>query len=180
MNLAVPSVYHTVFEVSFRYLDLLWLILPVLSFSGGLQTFRAHDPKKSRLFQKTFGIFLLAFSILMFWVLLRSEIVAYLEAKRMLRGGRCQIVEGRVEHFVPMPYQGHAVESFDVRGVSFLYSTYEVTPCFNHTSSHGGPIREGLQVRISYGKFANIPENNCVLKLEIAEELSRPADTSQK
>ena len=47
-----------------------------------------------------------------------------------------------------MPHQGHSLESFEVNGHRFAYSDYIVTAGFNNTQSHGGPIREGLQVRI--------------------------------
>ena len=33
-----------------------------------------------------------------------------------------EIVEGYVENFEPMPYEGHAQESFDIEGVHFEYS----------------------------------------------------------
>ena len=62
----------------------------------------------------------------------------------------CNTIEGPVEHFHPMPPDGHDRERFDVDGVNFSYSDYDVTAAFNNTQSHGGPIREGLPVRICY------------------------------
>ena len=82
------------------------------------------------------------------------------EAARALREGRVSTIEGRVADFVPMPLSGHADEQFTVSGVRFSYSDYVVVPCFNNTSSHGGPIREGLWVRLAY-------RGNCILKLEV-------------
>ena len=69
--------------------------------------------------------------------------------------------EGTVSDFHPMPYSGHSYETFAVNGVRFSYSDYVLIPCFNNTASHGGPIREGQQVRIAYS-------GKCILKLEIA------------
>ncbi|CCN69674.1 hypothetical protein [Vibrio nigripulchritudo] len=69
------------------------------------------------------------------------------------------VIEGIVENFDPMPYSGRKRESFSVKGIYFQYSDFSVTPGFNNTTSHGGPIREGLQVRISY-------IGNTILKLE--------------
>lgn len=71
-------------------------------------------------------------------------------------------VEGRVTEFIPMPYEGHADESFVVNGHRFSYSDYDLTKGFNWTQSHGGPIREGLQVRIAY-------VDDSIVKLEIAK-----------
>lgn len=64
--------------------------------------------------------------------------------------GNFQVVEGVVENFHPMPEAGHEMESFSVNGVRFEYSDYVVTPGFNNTVSHGGPISAGLPVRVTY------------------------------
>jgi hypothetical protein len=59
------------------------------------------------------------------------------------------VVEGVVHDFVPMPFDGHPHESFEVAGHSYEYSDFEVTQGFNNTQSHGGPMRDGLRVRIA-------------------------------
>ena len=75
--------------------------------------------------------------------------------------GKYKIVEGYVTDFVPMPFEGHANESFKVSGITFSYSDYTITSGFNNTCSHGGPICGGEYVRISY-------VGNTIIKLEIA------------
>jgi hypothetical protein len=71
------------------------------------------------------------------------------------------VVEGRVHDFVPMPYAGHADESFGVGDTRFSYSDFNISKGgFNNTASHGGPIREGLYVRVSH-------RNGRILKLEV-------------
>jgi hypothetical protein len=45
--------------------------------------------------------------------------------------------------------------------VEFSYPDYTVTCGFNNTASRGGPIREGLQVRIHY-------VDQLILRLEVA------------
>ena len=64
--------------------------------------------------------------------------------------GTVQYVEGPVQNFVPMPANGHGVERFDVGGRHFEYSHNVASAGFNDTSTEGGPIRPGLQVRIGY------------------------------
>jgi hypothetical protein len=81
------------------------------------------------------------------------------EAESALKNGRFSVVEGRVNDFVPMPLNGHAYEQLTVHGVHFSYSDFEIHPCFNNTSSHGGPIRKDMWVRLSY-------EGNCILRIE--------------
>lgn len=76
-------------------------------------------------------------------------------------------MEGRVEDFVPAPYEGHKDESFRVDTVAFAYSDYMITGGFNTSRSHGGPIQPGLRVRIRY--LSEPPLGNTIVKLEIAE-----------
>jgi hypothetical protein len=83
-------------------------------------------------------------------------------AAEALRSGHYSVVEGPVTKFVPMPYTGHAMESFVVGGNRFSYSDYILTPGFHNTASHGGPIHEGLYVRIAY-------VGNDILRLEVRE-----------
>ena len=84
----------------------------------------------------------------------------FVELRNSAANGEYEIVEGRVEQFVPMPYGGHSEESFVVNSQKFSYSDYDLTKGFNQTQSHGGPIREGLQVRIAH-------VNGKIVKLEI-------------
>jgi len=86
----------------------------------------------------------------------------YARAKDAYIQGQYSTVEGTVTNFHPMPYSGHQEETFSVNGMQFSYSDYVLIPCFNNTSSHGGPIREGLRVRIAYS-------GNCILKLEVSQ-----------
>lgn len=74
--------------------------------------------------------------------------------------GEYDVVEGSVENFNPMPYGGHQQESFTVEGVKFSYSDFSISPGFNNTKSHGGPIRKGLRVKVSH-------IDNVILKLEV-------------
>jgi hypothetical protein len=85
----------------------------------------------------------------------------YARAREAYVQGQYSTVEGTVTNFHPMPYSGHQDETFSVNGMQFSYSDYVLIPCFNNTSSHGGPIHEGLRVRIAYS-------GNCILKLEVS------------
>lgn len=79
-----------------------------------------------------------------------------------LRAGTASVVEGRVTDFVPKSSTGHAQEHFTVSGQRFSYSDNTLTSAFHNSASHGGPIREGLQVRITYF-------GNSILRVEIAK-----------
>lgn len=82
-------------------------------------------------------------------------------ARSAVLSGDCEVLEGRVANFHSMPKEGHDQERFTVNGVPFFYSDFEVTAGFNNTASHGGPIREGLPVRVCH-------RDGLILRLEVA------------
>lgn len=88
-----------------------------------------------------------------------------------LQNGRCNVIEGAVSDFHPMPKGGHDKEWLIVGNQRFEYSDYMISAGFNNTASHGGPIRKNLPVRIHY-------LGNNIAKLEVAKDLqpSKPAD----
>src|ERR1700722_17382262 len=61
------------------------------------------------------------------------------QAYRAFQEGNYRIVEGEVEDFHPMPYEGHQDECFSVKDQRFCYSDYQVTHGFHNAASHGGP-----------------------------------------
>lgn len=69
-----------------------------------------------------------------------------------------EIVEGYVENFDPMPYEGHKDESFEINGVKFSYSDYNITFGYNNAKSHGGVI-EGNGQHLKIGYVINNGEN---------------------
>ena len=99
------------------------------------------------------------------WTLISfaSTFADYRGAVSAMQNNRARVVEGAVTEFKPMPYTGHAEESFVVQGVRFEYSDYAITAGFNNTTSHGGPIREGLPVKIWHFRGE-------ILRLDIKKE----------
>ena len=78
----------------------------------------------------------------------------------------CKIVEGAVQDFVPMPDSGKPRESFKVQKLKFEYSDYVFNGGFNNSQSHGGPMAEGLSVRICYVASTK-SRTNIIARLEI-------------
>jgi hypothetical protein len=76
------------------------------------------------------------------------------------------MVEGRVEGFVPGGLNGHTAESFSVSGVGFSYSVPIFDGGFHQIQALGGPIREGLRVRIYYLPASR---ENKIVRIEVAE-----------
>ncbi len=145
--------YTTVFDVSQSGFRQWWfpasglifiavgLALPALIRAG---VFRKVPPAMEKWFPRV----ILGFAI--FWTLTSfvGTFGGYWSAVQIMRSDRAEVVEGVVTEFKPMPHSGHAMESFVVNGVRFEYSDFVITAGFNNTASHGGPIREGLPVKI--------------------------------
>lgn len=112
--------------------------------------------------RRIFSWFFLCFGLLASVVVFLSTTKPYDAAATASREHRYRIAEGTVTDFVPMPYTGHSLESFVVGVRKFSYSDYILTGRFNTTASHGGPIRSGLAVRISY-------VGNCIVRVEVAQ-----------
>lgn len=93
----------------------------------------------------------------------------YVENSYAYLRGHYSVVEGTVENFHPLPPgKGDFYETFSVRGTRFSYTDFQGgSECFNRSSTFGGPIRQGLYVRIAH-------RDNCILKLEIANDLLAP------
>lgn len=147
--------YVTVFDASHLGWRNFWPIALGLLFVaiGSVQLFApglfARLPGKARL-GRPFAWFFLLFAILWTGIASWSLIGDALDARAHALRRDCTTVEGRVEHFRPMPPEGHDLESFDVAGRHFEYSDFIMSAGFNTSASHGGPIREGLPVRICY------------------------------
>lgn len=77
------------------------------------------------------------------------------------RSGAATLVEGVVSHFVPWPHGPHKMERFCVASTCFEYSDHVINGGFNRTSAEGGPIREGLRVRVMH-------VGGVIVRLEIA------------
>ena len=90
------------------------------------------------------------------------------QARAIIEHHQYKTVEGRVKNFLPMMTGGRKQESFDVGDEHFAYSDYVVTPGFRKTATHGGPIKEGLPVRISYADPNTFGHQ--ILRLEVGDE----------
>jgi polyferredoxin len=111
---------------------------------------------------KVFAFFFFSFAVVWTVSAFLSTYHDYSTLTTALKNGNAHVIEGLVTNFQPMPVTGHAMERFCVSVVCFEYSDYVVTSGFNNTSSHGGPIREGLPIRVTYF-------GNAILKLEVAK-----------
>lgn len=99
-----------------------------------------------------------------------STLTGYYRVRSALASGNTLVTEGVVADFIPMPYTGHSQERFTVSGVPFAFSDYAMSPGFNQTVSHGGPLKPGLQVRLHYIREGR---SNLILRAEVQREPRR-------
>jgi len=112
-------------------------------------------------FNRIFPFVFFGFAVVWVVVMSAASFREYRELSAALKSNRLLLVEGRVTDFRPMPYTGQVLERFCVRGVCFAYSDFVHTFGFHNATSHGGPIRDGLAVRIAY-------VGNVIVRLEVA------------
>jgi hypothetical protein len=171
--------HHLVFDAAQQPLDLTFVIgglfLPVPLLGLWLKYYAAIHVEgvvgKDRL--RTFWLLsvlgLLAYGL--YWILVGgTNVLQYDRVQHTLQNGTASVVEGTVEDFHPMPPGGHDTERFTVNGVHFAYVDYDPSPGFHQANAHGGPIHEGLPVRIHYVGPAT---NATILQLEIGEQPGR-------
>jgi len=98
------------------------------------------------------------------------------EAKLSSLDNTCTLIEGKVVNFKPRASEGGQNEKFKVNNITFEYSDYVFTGGFNNTASHGGPIYEGLKVRLCYFDRSNPnayisrsrPDSRVIVRLEVS------------
>jgi len=180
--------YETVFEITQKpyqwwwpAIGLVFLIIGVVFIRFGPRLDRNKNGNKFGLSfvipPKPLGWFFVIFAS--FWTLVAFSLTysSYLKLVGAYRAGRYSVVEGTVEDFHPMPYEGHQSECFRVQKERFCYSDYEVSATFNQSASHGGPIRAGLPVRIAY--YEDEDFQGQILRLEVrADSLPPEAERS--
>lgn len=151
---AVASGFETVFdlgEAGFRYWILLVLAIAASWFAMLFHLWwRKGEVQNRKEDWRGFLAVGLVLAVFFTWFFFVKEFFDYRSLRAVLQGGRAGVVEGAVEDFVPMPPGGHAEESFRVGDQTFKYSGWAISPGFNKDAAHGGPIREGLLVKVWY------------------------------
>jgi len=160
--------YETIFEITQKHPDWAKILLPVIImiFIGVMIIFftrNRQNARRTRLIILAVVGVSFSMDLLIGWSILSNAS----SCRRAYEIGDYSVVEGMVSDFKPISYEGRADEEFNVNGVRFHYSDHEVNPGFNHTSSQGGPLREGLRVKISYSDTCSTSPTRCILKLEI-------------
>lgn len=142
--------YITVFDISQQSVDWWFPAAGFLFLVIGIVFVKFISKLEGHRNAKLVGWFMIVFAS--FWTLIAavSMYSSHTDFLGAYKAAQYSVIEGTVEDFHPMPYSGHAEECFRVENERFCYSDYVIDPGFRQTASHGGPIREGLPVRITY------------------------------
>lgn len=107
-----------------------------------------RDQPRERRISEIVAVIAVAGCCLVACVITVSTWREYAMLSRSIREGHCRIITGRVTHLTPERSGGHPIERFRVAADSFWYSSSATTSAFHTTVAKGGPIREGLLVRL--------------------------------
>ena len=143
--------YRLVFDAAHQHYALWQILAPwLLAVAFGLVLIRFPNIYGRRpRFYRAFGALLVVVGLGAPLAIWRVSSTQRQHVVHALQEGRFEHVEGRVEHFRPGRADGHPSESFDVAGHHYHYSPSDWLYGFNHVSGAGGPVREGLRVRIA-------------------------------
>jgi hypothetical protein len=126
---------------------------------------RNHLPKGWREIGLLLAGFGVIFSLCVGIILVSSKLSGYNKVQDTIRNGSASMVEGPVENFTVS--SGDNVNSFIVQDAHFRYSRYSETFGYHVTQAEGGPIKDGIIVRIHYTDIEGDPSTPVILKLEI-------------
>ncbi len=161
--LHMPPEYVTVYQISKQSTDWGFALAGGIPLLVGIILIFAKRKFKWEQPHWAMPIFACGFGILWLCVAGVSVVHESSNALTVYTRGEYQVVEGVVTNFHPMPYEGYQDECFSVQDKRFCYSDYMVTPGFHNATSHGGPIRSGLPVRIAY-------IGNMIVRLDIPKD----------
>lgn len=142
--------YITVFDISRQQFEWWWPAIGLLILAIGIVCIKFVSRWPSQKNAKVIGWVMVVFGPIFTFVVYNSQVSMWADWRSAYDRGAYSTVEGVVHDFKPMPYEGHQDECFWVKNEKFCYSDYIVQPGFRQSASHGGPIREGLPVRIAY------------------------------
>jgi hypothetical protein len=121
MNIEKSPPLHLVYRVTDVIPNLLELILLGVAFAAFLLFYIFIQKRKDGGVVIIAGGVIGAIFLLIVWISTKS----YIGNREIYNSKNLLFVKGRVINYHPMPYQGHAYETFEVNGVKFAYSDYD-------------------------------------------------------
>ena len=168
------------YELHFDWVESLGLFIPLVVGLGFFFIFKWYpcqkpgiDKKGSKgylgyLVSKWIGWIVGVFAIGLFVCLSVAHIYEYSEMKSALKNNEALVVEGYVEQYHAMPLRAHDTEHFEINGVYFDYTNFEISNGYNTPACYGGVVKEnGQHLKIKY--IVDDMGNNIILYIEEIE-----------
>ncbi|MBC7721654.1 MAG: hypothetical protein H7068_06480 [Pedobacter sp.] len=164
-----------VYDFADRFPRIEVILFPLVFVAIGLAIFYYHKKGvtenerlktniSNREYGMVFGIFFASIASLFSTFVISINLNEYFKTKKNYDNKEYKIIEGKVQHYHPMPEGGHDSEHFDVKEIYFEYSDSDISDYgYNNATSNGGAIKENLYIRITY---FNNGDKNVILKLE--------------
>ncbi len=172
---------NVLYEYNFNFgnflLSIIPLVIGIVFFINSVKLIREKKKSKEHhgfidsLF-KVAGLIIGPLGIGMFVMLVLGLTIEHKEYQQLIDNSEIQVVEGYVENYHPMPYEGHDTEHFEINGIYFEYSDYSMVNGYNVTASHGGVItHNGQHLKIKYiSKEYDGVSENIILYIAQTEE----------
>ena len=153
------------------YREWVWVFAPLGFVAVGWLAIALSNrlpPKVSKKDVTVFGWMFIVFASLAAVSTLAATYADYTGLASAVRGGRTRVVVGSVRDYES---RKNGYERYKVGAVEFEYSDDQVMAGFNNTASRGGPIHEGLRVRITYAQgvpWTQSENGRSIVRLQIA------------
>ena len=159
--------HHVIFDISQKGYDWLPICIGLLFIIGGAIGMLSPQSRKTLYIVPAL---LLLFGVLVSLSLFLFQYTNHQRYQAILDHGQYSVVQGTIDRFHPMAKTGHGNETFSIDGVTFSYSDFSVTPAFNNTSAYGGPLHEGMYVKIYYTKSIEFAGDHAILRIEASNQ----------
>lgn len=111
--------------------------------------------------------------IFLFFTIFIGVLFEHKDYVELIDNNEVCVIEGYVEEYHPMPYEGHDTEHFEINGVYFEYSDYIMVNGYNISASHGGVVtHNGQHLRIKYipNEYDGVTNNAIIYIAQIGNE----------
>lgn len=159
------------FQVNFGYIICIIMVslftYIVINNFRHKKTLNGETLYKTVITERVMTILALTLTLCAFLFAIVANIIDYNFIKNSYHERNYNVVEGVVEEFIPMKFEGHSQESFIVEGIEFSYSRSNPIYGYHFPKVDGGFITgNGQYVKISYITYNEI---NIIVKLELLE-----------
>ena len=158
MNFEVMHLETILYEYQLNFSDYLLNLIPLVIGIAFMHVFvlsikdKSNETKRFiKIFSGAITFIIGILSLVIFIFITVSMSLEHIDYKNRLANNDVCVVEGYVENFHPMPFEGHDTERFNINGVNFEYSDSTIINGYHKSSTHGGVItHNGQYLKIKY------------------------------